>query len=197
MDHHDMPTNDANAKRPAMTDSKSSDSLSRHRSWPMSNRRRALMRSANRTEAMSAPTIESVRASNGLRALSPYNFFYRVERNRLLQEMSSEMIGGATDPALASKEFYARIVSNQSIFIEQVLHDQWNRDPSQKRKHRKVHGKITFESLTRHIAANWKVLPDPVQEIFREISARDHRRAAQEEGRASANESNKDETNHE
>jgi hypothetical protein len=87
--------------------------------------------------------------------------------------MSNKASASTADHALSSNEFYARVLSNQSVFAELVLQDQWGRDPTQKRKHKKVHGKISFASLTKLISANWQVLPDPVKEVFRDISARD------------------------
>jgi hypothetical protein len=158
----------------------------------MSNRGRASMHSAKRIASMTAAAVDiqrPARASNGLRPLSPYNFFFRVERNRILHEMSNQASGCAADPTLSSNKFYARALSNRSVFMEQLLQDQWSRDPSQKRKHRKVHGKISFASLTQLISANWQALPEPVKKMFRDISACDHRHHNQEADMDSANES--------
>jgi hypothetical protein len=129
------------------------------------------------------------------RSLTLYNFFFRVERNRLLQEVvSSSSSGGVVtgetvvvvDPNVSLQEFYAGVLCHPRAFIEQVLQDQWSRNPYQKRKHTKVHGKISFESLSRRIAANWQALPDSVKEVFRLISACDQRRYDQEVRNASS-----------
>jgi hypothetical protein len=130
------------------------------------------------------------------RSLTLYNFFFRVERNRLLQEVVSSssssgvVVTGETvvvvDPNVSLQEFYAGVLCHPIAFIEQVLQDQWSRDPYQKRKHQKVHGKISFESLSRRIAANWQALPDSVKEVFRLISACDQRRYDQEVRNASS-----------
>jgi hypothetical protein len=82
-------------------------------------------------------------------------FLFRVERN-LIEEMSNKASDTtAADPTLSMQEFYAGILRNQSAFIDQVLHDHWwSRDPIQMSKHHKVHGKISFQALTRRIAAN-------------------------------------------
>jgi hypothetical protein len=112
--------------------------------------------------------------------LTPYNFFFRVERNRLLQQVSCATGETVAEPNVALQEFYAGVLRNQDAFIEQVLQDQWSRDPSQKRKHQKVHGKISFESMSRRIAASWQALPDSVKNVFRQISDCDHRRYDEE-----------------
>jgi hypothetical protein len=122
----------------------------------------------------------STSGSRIARPLTLYNFFFRVERHRLLQEVSSATSETVVDPTLSLQEFYNGVLRDQSSFIEQVLQDQWSRDPSHKRKHQKVHGKISFESMTRRIATNWQALPDAVKDLFRQISARDHRRYDQE-----------------
>jgi hypothetical protein len=43
--------------------------------------------------------------------------------------------------------------------------------------------------LTQLIAANWQALPEPLKEVFRDISARGHGRSSQDVDLASANES--------
>jgi hypothetical protein len=112
------------------------------------------------------------------RPLTAYNFFYRVERKRLLQEKSNETSDAVTDSILLN-EFCGRILSDRSTFIEQVLQDQRSRDPSVKRKHRKVHGKISFQTLAQRIGANWQASPNSVKEVFRDVSDRDSRRCKQ------------------
>jgi hypothetical protein len=118
--------------------------------------------------------------------LTLYNFFFRVERNRLVQEASSVTGETVLDPNVTLQEFYTGVLRDQSRFMEQVLLDQWTRDPSKKRKHQKVHGKISFETMSRLIAANWQALPDSVKDVFRQIAARDQRRYDQEVRNAAA-----------
>jgi hypothetical protein len=118
-------------------------------------------------------------SASGKRIAKPltlYNFFFRVERNRLVQEASSVTGETVLDPNATLQEFYAGVLRDQSRFMEQVLLDQWTRDPSKKRKHQKVHGKISFESMSRLIAVNWQALPDSVKDVFRQISAGDKSR---------------------
>jgi hypothetical protein len=110
------------------------------------------------------------------RPLTLYNFFFRVERSRLIEEISANVNETTMDPALSLQEFYASVLRDPSAFIEQVLQDHWSRDPSQKRKHQKVHGKISFESLIQLIPANWNLVPDLVKDVFRQIAARNLRR---------------------
>jgi HMG (high mobility group) box len=167
----------ANTSLHSATDSETMDV----KAMPL-NRRRASMRSGQETATIMTPAVDDerpMRVPQALRPLTPYNFFFRIERNRILQEMYNAESGCAvTDPMILSNEFYAGAVRYRRVFVEHVLQDQWRRDPSQKRKHRKVHGKISFRSLTKRIAAKWKALPDEVKDAFREISDRDHHRYA-------------------
>jgi hypothetical protein len=125
-----------------------------------------------RSVAKQRKPSSDAKRSHIARPLTLYNFFFRVERSRLIEEISIYANETTIDPASSLQEFYASVVRDPSTFIEQVLQDHLSRDPSQKRKHQKVHGKISFESLTHLIAANWNAVPDLVKDVFRQIAAR-------------------------
>jgi hypothetical protein len=124
------------------------------------------------TSMMGFNAIASCRDNAGSRVVNMVKDIFRVERSRLIEEMSVNANETTMDPALSLQDFYASVLRDPSAFIEQVLQDHWSRDPAQKRKHQKVHG----SRLTRCIAANWNAVPDLVKDVFRQIAARNLRR---------------------
>ena len=93
-----------------------------------------------------------------LKTLSAYNFFFRHERERLLDDEK----GSESDD-----EFYS-FSKKQSL-----LYDHWYRDRSQKRSHRKSHGKISFATLSRIVAQRWKALPENRKMFYQDLAAED------------------------
>jgi hypothetical protein len=77
--------------------------------------------------------------------LNAYNLFFRFERERI--------INGQTN----TKVKYEDVIKACSIR---------NSNSSQKRKHRKTHGKIGFAELARTIALQWKMLDQETKAIF-------------------------------
>jgi hypothetical protein len=96
-----------------------------------------------------------------LKTLSAYNFFFRHERERIL----------AGDKSDESEDEYYSFSTKQSL-----LHDHWHRDRSQKRSHRKSHGKISFATLSRVVAQRWKELPENRKTFYRDLAAEDLKR---------------------
>lgn len=86
------------------------------------------------------------------RALSAYNFFFRDERDRIIN-------GGDCDFTDAKKQ--------------QLLSGHWFRDRTVKRRHRKTHGKIAFTTLSKVISQGWRDLPEPRKSFYREVAAED------------------------
>jgi hypothetical protein len=84
--------------------------------------------------------------------LSPYNFFFRQERDRILN-------GGEEDYSDAKQE--------------SMLAEHWYRDRSKKRRHRKTHGKVDFTTLSRMVSQRWKELPNEGKEFFKQVAAKD------------------------
>lgn len=121
---------------------------------PMSNSDQASSRSSKGTvlEPTELPP---------LRALSAYNFFFRDERERVLNGGSQEL---TEDKA------------------SQLLQDHWGRDRTKKRRHRKTHGKIDFTTLSKLISTRWKELPEQDKEFYRQVAAKDWERYQRELG---------------
>jgi hypothetical protein len=94
-----------------------------------------------------------------VRALSAYNFFFRDERNRILN-------GGKMEFSLARQN--------------ELLEEHWGRSRTEKRRHRKSHGKIDFTTLSRRISSEWKNLDDTGKAFYKRIAALDWHRFRRE-----------------
>lgn len=94
-----------------------------------------------------------------LKTLSAYNFFFRHERERIL----------AGDEGNEDEDY--SFSKKQSL-----LFDHWYRDRTQKRSHRKSHGKVSFATLSRIVAQRWKVLPDERKTFYQDLAAEDLKR---------------------
>lgn len=86
------------------------------------------------------------------RALSAYNFFFRDERDRIIN-------GGEYEFSTAKKQ--------------KLLTGHWFRDRTVKRRHRKTHGKIAFTTLSKVISQGWRDLPEDKKAFYREVAAED------------------------
>lgn len=97
--------------------------------------------------------------SGPLRALSAYNFFFRDERDRILNNKVQDW----------SKEKE-----------DALLQGHWNRDRSEKRVHCKTHGKLSFTALSKEVSRRWKALPSPQRDFYRRVAQRDWKRYEKE-----------------
>jgi HMG (high mobility group) box len=98
-----------------------------------------------------------------LKALSAYNFFFRYTRERLLSGNDNE------DDIFSTN------------MQELLLNSHWYQDRSQKRRHRKSHGKIDFATLSRMVSHRWKNLPEDRKNFFKEIACKDMQRYRKEQ----------------
>jgi hypothetical protein len=98
-----------------------------------------------------------------LHPLSPYNYYYRDERDNIVAHISNE-----SDPLPPS-------VSNFTVTnVQALLHQHWFIDPlKKKRKHRKSHGKMNFQKLSKLIAQRWHELPFEGREFYRLVARYD------------------------
>jgi HMG (high mobility group) box len=130
------------------------------------------------TNRMAMPELQlpspalSGKLASPAKPLTAYNYFFRFERERLLM---CDFADTGEAPGVFN-DYHKWTQDNTLEFQRKVLADQWNRDPTVKRKHCKSHGRISFASLSKHIAASWKKLPDSAKSVFREIAAADYQR---------------------
>lgn len=124
---------------------------------PYASMERAVSPETVISSAISISSSKSAKFSEPgpLKALSAYNFFFRDERERILN-------GGDNEYDLTHQE--------------KLLQAHWNRDRNQKRRHRKSHGKISFTTLSRLISQRWKQLDETRKDFYREIASKDWQR---------------------
>lgn len=98
-----------------------------------------------------------------LKPLTPYNYFYRDERDNIVLQISDEH-----DPLPPP-------VSDFSIEkMQHLLKQHWYVDPVRaKRVHRKTHGKMSFQNLSKIISERWRILPTQGREFYRSVARSD------------------------
>lgn len=96
-----------------------------------------------------------------IRALSAYNFFFRYERERILNSKEN------------GDDFVLDVSQKHQ---EAMLKSHWTRDRTVKRRHRKSHGKISFSELSKKISRRWNELPEHQKNFFNEVAAKDWER---------------------
>jgi hypothetical protein len=131
--------------------------------------------SNKKTTIKKSRTVSSVSLLNNnnsgiplpLHALSAYNFFFRDERNRILENLQH-------DHHHCETEMYMIEMSVEKQ--QQLLQDHWNRDRTTRRRHRKTHGKIDFKTLSRQIVTSWKRLPQEHKDFYKQVAIIDLQR---------------------
>lgn len=110
---------------------------------------------ASLSSATSIPSTEGT----PVRALSAYNWFFRDERDRILNGGDCEWTRDKQTRLLAS---------------------HWHQDRSKKRRHRKTHGKINFTTLSKLVSQRWKDLNDSQKQFYRQVATEDFQRYQRE-----------------
>jgi hypothetical protein len=99
-----------------------------------------------------------------LRPLTAYNYFYRDERENIVRNFTME------DDPLPPPQ--SNFTTNK---MHSLVYEHWYADPiKEKRSHRKSHGKVSFETLSKTIAQRWHNLPDEGREFYRNVSFLDN-----------------------
>jgi len=117
---------------------------------------------------------------------SSYNLFFQVERELIMSDLScsqeSRFLAGQQSNPDWSKE---SPVALENAIPNAPLPARYRGanilNPifaikSERRKHRKLHGKIGFIQLSKQIAENWKTSDKEVKDYFRELSVKDFER---------------------
>jgi hypothetical protein len=98
-----------------------------------------------------------------LKPLTPYNYFYRDERENMVHNFTKE--GDPLPPP---------VCDFATTKMHALLYQHWYIDPvKQKRAHRKSHGKVSFETLSKTIAQRWHNLPNEGRLFYRNTSLLD------------------------
>jgi hypothetical protein len=98
-----------------------------------------------------------------LKPLTSYNYYYRDERDNIVRYITHE------------EDSFPSPVSDFSPFkMDTLLYQHWYMDPvKQKRIHRKSHGKVSFEFLSKAISKRWHDLPQEGRAFYRNVSLTD------------------------
>jgi HMG (high mobility group) box len=106
-----------------------------------------------------------------LRPLSAYNYFFRDERERILRQS-----GDHDHNHDMTSDNYPYTEMQQLV----ILREHWSQDRTQKRRHRKTHGKISFTALSKLVSQRWKVLPPEQKEFYQHVVSKDWKRYQEE-----------------
>jgi hypothetical protein len=108
-----------------------------------------------------------------LRPLTPYNYFYRDERANILQGLTSTADDAPSDTTVGV-EFPAAVADFSVTKMHALLFEHWYMDPMKpKRIHRKSHGKVNFETLSKAIAQRWHRLSVEGREFYQNVALLD------------------------
>jgi hypothetical protein len=108
-----------------------------------------------------------------LRPLSPYNYFYRDERANILQGLTSTADDVPSDTTV-DVEFPADEADFSVTKMHALLFEHWYMDPMKpKRIHRKSHGKVNFETLSKAISQRWRLLSVEGREFYQNVALLD------------------------
>ncbi|KAL3800026.1 hypothetical protein ACHAWO_004704 [Cyclotella atomus] len=113
------------------------------------------------------------------RPYTPYNIFYLLERELMIQEpgksntKKSPPASSSANDAVSPEEELDIPTRYKGI----IMAPQWY-DPNckEKRKHRRTHGKISFQELTGKISQNWATIDDESKNYCTTISEIGRRR---------------------
>ena len=121
-----------------------------------------------------------------LKPLSPYNFFFLEERERLLSLHSKRLDQGLPSipsdlAASATTNYHLHPRTTNETYEQrkkQLLEKRLSaKDKNkQRRKHRKCHGKIDFSTLSKLISQRWRQLPSSEKEFYKEVADDDFHR---------------------
>lgn len=136
----------------------------------------SLHNETNTSAAIKASKVQAETAAQlPIRALSAYNFFFRDERERIIN--CDEGDNPLEPESLKAKR--SSVIFNEEK-KKQLLSGHWFRDRTAKRRHRKTHGKIAFTALSKVIAQAWRDLPENEKAFYRDVAAEDLERYQRE-----------------
>jgi hypothetical protein len=99
-----------------------------------------------------------------LKPFTSYNYFYCDERENIVQNFTKE-----DDPLPPPVFDFTRTK------MDALLHEHWYADPlKRKRVHKKSHGIVSFEQLSKTIAERWRSLSDEGRKFYQHVSFLDN-----------------------
>ncbi len=135
-------------------------------------------------------------SSPPVKPLSAYNFFFvelrdwiirlnDAERERLVPDEYTEGINVsfAADNSYSRNGSLARIMImdqssrySQDERKRQLLFNHWNKDRKTRRKHRSIHGKVSFSRINKIVSSEWKALNNFDKEFYKDVGSDDKKR---------------------
>lgn len=103
---------------------------------------------------------KQTKKNNIRRPRSAYNFFYKHQRSLILHEISA-----ATSPD-SPCEFHTKILNRADLL---TITEQ----TSKSRKHRRTHGMIKLQDLTRIIAYRWREASSEIKDMYKGLFEED------------------------
>ena len=103
------------------------------------------------------------------RPLSSYNIFFRFERARILQDIENGDVTIKRHDDGTIDIVYAK--ERPALNIEDVRHVVRNNTNSQKRQHRRTHGKIGFTELIKYMCKAWAKLDQDSRAVFEQLAS--------------------------
>jgi len=116
--------------------------------------------------------IDNMTMNNNTKPSRPcteYNMFFQLERACILQvELNDTTALSPEETFTTSQHSYAthNLPNLPTRYAGLTLAYDWflpGKEKRRKRKHRKSHGKISFQELSLKVAAAWKVVPDEIR----------------------------------
>jgi hypothetical protein len=135
----------------------------------------------------SPPQKKTTKPSNfPRRALSAYNIFFSMERERLLAELkSNDCINSNSNDGGDHADSPAKGVDTNTgdqestnkappkASLPAILLRPLVKSPTERRKHRKTHGKISLADLANTIGRRWKALSEEKRKYCRDLAKED------------------------
>jgi hypothetical protein len=99
-----------------------------------------------------------------LKPFTSYNYFYRDERKNIVQNFTKE-----------DDQLPPPVSDFTRTKLDALLHEHWYVDPlKRKRVHKKSHGIVSFEQLSKTIAERWRSLSDEGRKFYQHVSFLDN-----------------------
>mmetsp|Transcript_6017 Transcript_6017/g.8946 ORF Transcript_6017/g.8946 Transcript_6017/m.8946 type:complete len:394 (-) Transcript_6017:44-1225(-) len=118
---------------------------------------------------------------------SPYNLFFQVERELIMSDLScspeARFLASHESSPFGSKK--KQLLTLENAFLDTPLPARYRGTnilnpiyaiKTERRKHRKSHGKISFIQLSKKIAQNWNNSDKGIKDYFKELSVKDYER---------------------
>ncbi len=131
-----------------------------------------------------------------VKPLSAYNFFFVELRDWIIRLNDAKRERRVPDEyteginvSFAADSSYSRNGSLARIMIldqssryskderkRQLLFNHWNKDRKTRRKHRSIHGKVSFSRINKIVSSEWKALNSFDKEFYKDVGSDDKKR---------------------